>query len=314
MQIPPKVTLTPEIVNLLAKIEGNKEFFSQLEISGQLKLKLQRRSFLKSSLYSARIEGADKKNEINNIVSGFSYLERSLKQGKLIDKNLILDLHRKVMNNLRLDAGFFRKEMGAIYNQAGQVIYLSPPPTEVGPSIDQLLRYINTKTDWPLITAMMAHLVFEKIHPFLDGNGRVGRLLIAAILKSKGWQLPVFIPFEEYLEKHKKDYYFFIDSGMREPDAYLSFMLTAYWQQLKKVKTELIKAVNAKQPLLLTPKQEEIVNIITDHKVVSFDFLSRRFQAVPKRTLRYDLKKLTDSGIVDKIGRTRGSFYRIKSD
>lgn len=64
-------------------------------------------------------------------------------------------------------------------------------------------------------------------------------------------------------------------------------------------------------PLLLPPRQEEIYAIIKEHRFVSFDFLRRRFFKVPARTLRYDLKKLTDKNYILKIGQTKGSYYRV---
>lgn len=67
-----------------------------------------------------------------------------------------------------------------------------------------------------------------------------------------------------------------------------------------------------KEKPFLPPRQEEIYNIIKDHVVVSFDRIRRRFLKVPPRTLRYDLKKLVDRGLVEKAGETKGSYYRIK--
>ena len=63
---------------------------------------------------------------------------------------------------------------------------------------------------------------------------------------------------------------------------------------------------------LLPPRQQEIYHIIRDHRMVSFDFIKRRFVPVPERTLRYNLKKLADQGIIVKIGKTRGSLYAVK--
>lgn len=62
----------------------------------------------------------------------------------------------------------------------------------------------------------------------------------------------------------------------------------------------------------LPPRQEEILNIIKDHIVVSFDMIRRRFIQVPERTLRYDLKKLLDRKLVEKSGETRGRYYRVR--
>jgi len=88
-------------------------------------------------------------------------------------------------------------------------------------------------------------------------------------------------------------------------------MLNAFCTQAEKIKVEVEKELNKKNIVHLPPRQEEIFNIIKNHKTVSFDFIKRRFLKVPERTLRYDLKKLCDRGMVIKIGKTRGSFYKL---
>lgn len=89
-------------------------------------------------------------------------------------------------------------------------------------------------------------------------------------------------------------------------------MLEAYLNQLETLKRQLEEEAVKKQEFL-SPRQEEIVNIIKDHHVVSFDMIGRRFLKIPKRTLRYDLKKLVDKGLIEKRGETRGRYYRIKT-
>ena len=207
----------------------------------------------------------------------------------------------------------FRKEMGAIFNQAGVAVYLPPPPEKILPLIDRLLYYLNAPTEkFPLIKGLIGHLVFEKIHPFIDGNGRTGRLLINLILKTANYLLPFSIPFEEYLDNHKSDYYWFLDIGLKQTEDYLVFMLKGYLVQSIKIKEQIEGEMNKKPLLLLPPRQEEIYHLIQDHRIVSFDFIRRRFLKVPARTLRYDLKKLADAGYISKIGVTKNSYYTAR--
>ena len=315
MKIPPRYQVTPELVATIVEIDSLNRFFNHLNVPETLKLKLNRASLLKSSLFSAKIEGASKKQEINNIIKAYSGLENYFKKSKKIDQKLILSLHHQVMAKIDSSAGHYRKEMGGIFDQAGNVVYLPPPPTEISPLMGDLVSYINSNQEkFPLVTALVAHLIFEKIHPFIDGNGRVGRLLIGAVLKSKGYNLPLLVPFEEYLEKHRSDYYYYLDIGFKDCDVYLKFMLQAFLNQILKTRNQLMDELKQPSSHLMTPRREEIINIIKDHRQVSLDFLSRRFLTVTSRMIRYDLKKLVDEGKVVKVGRTRGAFYRIKSD
>ncbi len=140
----------------------------------------------------------------------------------------------------------------------------------------------------------------------------MGRLFISLILKTKGWDLTFTIPFEEYLDQNKSDYYYYLDIGLTDTNEYLIFMLKAFLAEIEKIKAQ-IETESAKgNQLFLPPRQEEIVDIIKDHAVISFDMIRRRFLKVPERTLRWDLKKLLDKGIIEKTGETRGRYYRVK--
>lgn len=324
MKIPPQYKITDKILSLISQIDSYKLFFQSFDIPLIQKEKIERVSLLKSSLFSAKIEGNSltmeemdytndekQKKEILNIIKATKYIQQNINKGTEINQEIIQELHAIVMVGLSPDAGHLRGEMGAIFNQAGVAVYISPPPEKIKSLITELTQYVNQQEEFPLITVFLSHLVFEKIHPFIDGNGRVGRLLVYALLKSKGYDFKLFVPLEEYLENNKTDYYYFLDIGLKQTNEYLEFILTAFLKELEKMKRTVELEINKKDIILLPPRQEEMFNIIKDHQVVSFDFLCRRFLKIPKRTLRYDLKKLTDKKMVIKIGKTKGSYYRI---
>lgn len=314
------------MLSLITKIEAERLYFSSLNLEGQIKENIQRVSLLKSSLFSARIEGNplrlsdfeigqetedEKKKEIFNIVNAINFIDKDIKIS-VIAKDIILHLHSLVLQDISQDAGRIRSEISAIFNQAGVAIYMPPPPTQILKLLDNLLIYVNSENNFPLIVAFVAHLIFEKIHPFLDGNGRVGRLLISAILKSKDWDFSFTVPFEEYLDEHKDEYYFYLDRGLQNTNDYLEFMLEAFYKQIEKTKDQISEEAAKEVHPFLPPRQEEILNIIKDQIVASFDMIKRRFIQVPERTLRYDLKKLLDRKLIEKSGETRGRYYRIR--
>jgi len=179
--------------------------------------------------------------------------------------------------------------------------------------MDTLITYIHNQNDFPLITAFVSHLVFEKIHPFLDGNGRVGRALIPAILKCKKYTVSFPVTLEEYLDAHREDYYDALMLGMKDTESYLVFMLKAFCEQMK-LTIEKLEYQSQKSPAMqeLTARQEEVYNIIREHKTVTLNFIARRFLKVPERTLRHDLAKLVEKNLVTKIGNTKGVEYRVK--
>lgn len=327
MKIPPVYTISGGMISFITKIEAERLHFSSLNLPEDLKDNIQRVSLLKSSLFSARIEGNplrisdfefgseaddEKKKEIFNILEAISFIDKNIKKYSLT-KDLFLQLHSLVLKNVAVPAGHFRNEVNAIFNQAGVAVYMSPPPMQISRLLDNLLTYINSeKEKFPLIAAFISHLVFEKIHPFLDGNGRVGRLLISAILKSKGWDFTFTVPFEEYLDEHKDEYYYYLDIGLKNTNDYLEFMLRTFYGQIERIKNQINEELKKEKHPFLPPRQEEILNIIKDHVVVSFDMIRRRFLNIPQRTLRYDLKKLLDRKLIEKSGETRGRYYRVR--
>jgi len=318
MLIPPNFSITSKILFLISKIDALRLYFSSFNLPKEIKNKIQRASYLKSSLYSARIEGnplapeefdtgeSNHKQEIFNILSAIKHLE-SQPSGRSVARQLILNLHQKILNQ---KTGF-RQDMSAIYNQAGEVVYLPPPPSQIISLIDRLIIYIDQPTDFPLISGLIAHLIFEKIHPFLDGNGRTGRLLINAVLKAKNYDFGLIVPYEEYLDNHKSDYYHYLDVGLKQTEDYLLFMLEAIYNQAEKIKQEIANEHESNNKIYLPPRQNEIYLIIKEHKIISFNFLKRRFLKIPPRTLHYDLKKLVEKNLIVKIGKTRGCFYQF---
>lgn len=326
MKIPPEYKITSEILSLISRVNTNLMYLSSLTIPKELKQKIQRVSLLKSSLFSARIEGnfatletinksardQEKNKEVFNILKANKFLEKTVKNNFIINKKFIYNLHSLVMTGELEKTKNFRTEMGAIFNQAGVAVYLSPPPTQINGLIIQLIEYINANVEkFPLICALVSHLIFEKIHPFVDGNGRVGRLLIFSILKAKGYGEGYLISFEKYLDENKSDYYYYLDQGYKNTEDYLVFMLNAFLKESEELKKQIQSSQDGKEKLL-PPRQEEIYLIIKEHIVVSFDNIRRRFLKVPERTLRYDLKKLVEKGLTIKIGQTKGSYYKIK--
>lgn len=199
MLIPPKYTLTPKISQALQTIEACKQVIDSINIPPEVEQNIRRQSTLKSSLFSARIEGntqtleslskssKDRKNiEVFNILRALNWVFQR-NSSELTEKD-ILDLHKMVMEGLidQLSYGKFRAEPSAIFNIAGIAVYVPPRPSQIPILIQRLIEFANNaKEQFVPIKAVLTHYTFEKIHPFLDGNGRVGRAVLQLVL-SKG--------------------------------------------------------------------------------------------------------------------------------
>lgn len=139
----------------------------------------------------------------------------------------LLRAHELLMQGLIDDAGRFRQAGVGIY-RGEQLVHMAPPPSRVGQLIDDLLAWLEC-SDWhPLIISCVFHYEFEFIHPFADGNGRMGRLWQTLILSQ--WR-PVlaYLPVEEVIRAQQDDYYAALSAADQRAEAtpFVEFMLQA---------------------------------------------------------------------------------------
>lgn len=324
MLTPAKYALTPKISQLLSSIEASREVINSITIPPEIETNIRRQSTLRSSLFSARIEGNNltlgeinrpsskdqQKQEVFNILKALNWVFQ--RRAKDITTSDILKFHQMVMEGLveKQELGKFRTEVGAIFNSAGIAIYLPPRPKQITTLVNYLIKYINgSKEQFIPVKACLAHYTFEKIHPFLDGNGRVGRLILQTVLLKDGYGMKGLLPIEEYLDNHRSEYYQALDATERDVTDYLEFMLEAIAETAQNAKLLVLEKEKVEVADYLLPRRAEIFNIIKDHRLVNFDTIRRRFMSVNERTLRYDLKWLVDRSLVRKKGITKGVYY-----
>lgn len=323
MLIPPRYRLIPEITSLLSSIEASKEVIDSIPIPPEVEQNIRRKSTLKSALFSARVEGnpltmdelahsskTQKKVEVMNILKAMNFINQ--KSARDISEKDILTMHEISMKGLLPpeQLGRLRANMEAIFNEAGIAIYMPPPPRQVPGLVNRLIKFINSEREKFIpVKAALAHFTFEKIHPFLDGSGRVGRLLVQKVLAQGGYGMRGLLAFEEYIDNHRSEYYRMLEEPEKDCTDYLIFMLGAIDETGKAAREMVLQKREAEVVDYLLPRRAEIYNIIKDQKLIQFDQVRRRFAKVNERTLRYDLKKLQDQGLVRKLGSTRGVYY-----
>jgi Fic family protein len=325
MLIPPKYFLTASIGKLIADIEANKEVVDSITTPHEVEQNLRRKSTLASSLFSARIEGNSttlddysrlpsrdqKRIEINNILKAINWIfERSARDITVKD---ILTLHSIALKGIEYEElGRFRKKHEGIFTPSGIIVYHAPPPSQIEKLMDRLTKYANSdKETFAPIRAVVAHYIFEKIHPFTDGSGRVGRLLLLMVLAKSGYGFKGILPFEEMIDKHRETYYKMLEEPERDVTNYVEFMLETIRDASSSTKKSILQKEAPQAADYLLPRRAEIFTIVKEQKMVNFDQLRRRFIKVNERTLRYDLKKLQDAGLIRKLGTTKGVYYEV---
>lgn len=169
------------------------------------------------------VSNADDVEEVTNYLRAFRWVQDNLRDpaGLPISVRLLCDAHRLLLDGVR-GAGKHPGELRRSQNwiggtRPGNAVFVPPPPEHVGALLADLERFIHKPepgTLPPLVRIALVHAQFETIHPFLDGNGRIGRLLIAALLEHWGLLPEPLVYLSGYLKQHQKDYYAYL-SGIR---------------------------------------------------------------------------------------------------
>jgi Fic family protein len=150
--------------------------------------------------------------EVLNYVAAMNYGLARLSELPL-SLNLIREIHRELMQGVRgqnRDPGEFRRTQNWIGPEGSTLAtatYVPPPPQTLMEHLGALEKFMHDDTCPPLIRAGLAHAQFETIHPFLDGNGRIGRLLITFMLCQEGVLHRPLLYLSYYLRQRRSEYY-----------------------------------------------------------------------------------------------------------
>jgi len=171
--------------------------------------------------------------EVSNYVAALDYGLARLREGFPLSNRLISEIHGVLLSRGRgsgKDPGEFRRSQNWIGgSRPGNAVFVPPPHTAVPECMAALERFLHAEGDGlpVLLRAGLAHVQFETIHPFLDGNGRVGRLLITFLLCHAGILREPLLYLSLYLKQNRAAYYELLDRVRREGDweAWLVFFL-----------------------------------------------------------------------------------------
>lgn len=171
--------------------------------------------------------------EVSNYVAALDHGLARLRDGFPLASRLIREIHGVLLSRGRgsgKDPGEFRRSQNWIGgSRPGHATFVPPPHTAVPDGMAALERFLHAEDDGlpVLVRAGLAHVQFETIHPFLDGNGRVGRLLITFLLCHAGVLREPLLYLSLYLKQHRSTYYELLDRVRREGDweAWLAFFL-----------------------------------------------------------------------------------------
>ena len=214
----------------------------------------------------------------------------------------LLKAHRLMMTDLVKENGIYRSDgVGVIDGQ--KCIHMAPPAIRIPYLMKELLSWVKKTKVHPLISSCVFHYEFEFIHPFADGNGRMGRMWQTLLLMQ--WK-PIFawIPVETIVKKHQQEYYSSIAQSDKAGNStiFITFMLKCILDSLQEIEESNQKSnQKSKQKLLDAVSKNPNITIRELQ-----DFLGMSESGVKKI-----IRKYREAGMLVRVGGAKGGHWKI---
>lgn len=347
----PKFTITNNILKHIGIIEASKEVIDHAPLLPYYERQFREDALVRTVHYGTHIEGNElnlsqaekvmagqdvvaRERDIQEVINYRKAMElleeiRDKKEEKSrITEEFIKQLHKITVNKILPveKCGEYRKTGVVIKNnQTGQVSFRPSEAALVPGQISDLLAFISAKQNGdihPVLMSGVVHYELVRIHPFVDGNGRVARALSTLILFMQGYDIRKFFSLEEYFDRNANNYYSALQSVAKnngELTIWLEYFTEGLAIELSKIKEKVEKiSVDGKlreklggKPLLLTDRQLKIIEYIQETGYLQNQAFEELFPMVSEDTILNELKGLLSNKIVKKQGVTKGAKYTM---
>jgi Fic family protein len=263
------------------------------------------------------------------VMKWIDQLGLSEKNAVAFDEALLKELHRVTMERLlsEADQGNYRQVQVVIKNsKTGEVSYRPPLSVEIPFQLDEFFGWLNSEpalAHHPVLRAGIIHYELARVHPFIDGNGRVARAMALLSLFVQGYDVKRFFSLEEYYDQNPEEYYKALQSASNDErydlTAWLEYFTQGLAIELDKIKQKVLvlsKDMQLKNKVgyqvALSERQIKILETIQQRngKIITSD-LEDILPLVSVDTILRDLKDLTNKGLIKKKGHTKGAYYLL---
>ena len=324
MSYEPPFKITSKAINLISQISekiGEISTLENTERTVQLRKKNRIRT-IHSSLaiennsltieqITAIIEGKrvlGPPNEIQEVKNAVQAYELLLNLNPY-KQNDLLKAHQLMMNDLVKHSGKYRKGGVGIFDGKG-VVHVAPPADRVPFLMNDLFDWLKSTDVHPLIKSCIFHYEFEFIHPFEDGNGRMGRLWQTVILTE--WK-PIFawLPIETLIKENQKLYYkaLGISDSNADSTEFIEFMLSIILKTIKEIIATELK-ITQKITQKITVNQQKIIDSIKNNPYITQEELAEII-GIARLNIIKNMKKLQEQNIIKRIGADKNGYWQI---
>lgn len=348
-----KVTLTNEMLKRISAIDENRFSFNTIKLPAAAQNRLRKNSRKKSSYASNKIEGnplteqqandaiesdphrhfLKPEQEIRNYFLALKLLDEKLKRKEPFSRDMILEVQTIV------EKGASREKTGlrgptppgvlfAVYDsESGIPEYIPPEYKDIPELLDELVTYVNTTDDHPLIMAAIVHYQLATIHPFEDGNGRTARLMSGYILDYYGYGFQGIGSLEEYFAYDPEEYYASLQMGLpalyysgRNDPPHPEIWIHYFLRMMELYSGKVYSLTKASEGDLLSGslshlslKEKELLKFLLQKRLYEFAPIEvSRMTGVTNRTIIKRCAGLTSNGfLIPNIVKTRIRTYQL---
>lgn len=344
----PTFTITNKLLKLIGTIEAAREVIENSPLVPAWEAKFREEAIVRTVHHGTHIEGNElNKTEAEQVLAGGKIVGRDrdiqevlnyrnvLKYIEAYDKPEITEetvkhIHELTTHRLLADelVGEYRKTQVVVKNsQTGEITFRPPPAVEVPFLMASFLEWLNRVTGDDVHTAIKAgitHYEVVRVHPFLDGNGRVARAAATLALFKDGYDIKRFFALEEYYDREPMAYYEALQSVGKAGgnlNVWLEYFIEGLAIELVRIKEKVkglstdlkIKKSLGGQQIALSERQIKIIEYIQESGFLQNKAFFELFPMVSEDTVLRELKDLLKKGIVVKEGTTKGARYVLRT-
>ncbi len=355
----PKYSITNKILKDIGVVEASKEIIMNAPLVPAWEAKFRKEAMERTVHHGTHLEGNPlSEEEVKDVLDGTEIIARDRDVQEIINyRNVlkfidavqaqigtsgrysftietILEIHKLTTEKILAEeaSGKFRFRQVVIRNtKTGQISYTPPPAVEVPYLIEDLVGWINSdeaKQVHPILKAGIIHYEIARIHPFVDGNGRVARAVATLVLFLDNYDIRKFFSFEEYFDENPMQYYLtlqavsnqlVLDTHERDLTPWLEYFSEGVAIELNRVKEKVQRiSVDARikdklgEQVMLNERQMLIMEYLHRHKSIQNKEFRKIFPDFSDDTVLRALKFLKQKNLVKKIGGTKKATYVLK--
>lgn len=353
----PKFTITNEILKNIGIIEACKSVIDSAALIPAYERRFREDAALRMVHHGTHIEGNElnlsqaqkvlaggtvdaRQRDIQEVINYRKVVEfiggfRVKGEGERVDESLIKQIHKFTVHKILPEerSGIYRTTQVVVKsNQTEEVTFRPPTAGEVLKQMEDFIAWLNNTESndvHPILSAGVVHYELVRIHPFVDGNGRVARALSMLVLFQNDYDIRRFFSLEEYFDSDPENYYNALQSvdppsqSSGEARGDLSFWLEYFTKglaiELTKIKEKIQRLsvdVHLKEKLggqvFLTDRQIKIMEYIQSIGLLQNRSFGDLFPMVSEDTILRELKDLVKKKIIKKVGKTKAARYVMR--